>query len=183
MMRYRPVSRRRFLAVGSMFALASLAGCSGAAIDRKLELASLGAALQELERLAGAKALDHVGAFNWAQTLVHCAQSIEYSMSGYPLAKSAAFQATAGRLAFSFFSARGRMGHNLDEAIPGAPALDAAHDLALAMARLRKAVEDFRTSDKPLRPHFAYGALNKAEYEKAHAMHLANHFSSFKVSA
>ena len=26
-----------------------------------------------------------------------------------------------------------------------------------------------------LQPHFAYGALNRADYARAHAMHIANH--------
>jgi hypothetical protein len=34
----------------------------------------------------------------------------------------------------------------------------------------------------PLRPHFAYGELAKPEYELAHAMHLANHLSAFRVA-
>jgi hypothetical protein len=178
MTNYRPLSRRRFLVAGSLLALAA---CSGSGIDRKLGLTTFSAALAELDRLLTAKALDHTGTFNWAQTLLHCAQSIEYSMSGYPQAKPAIFQHTAGAMAFTFFAARGRMGHNLDEPIPGAPALDAAPDLVLAVARLRQAVEDFTTSDKPLHPHFAYGALSKAQYEQAHAMHLANHFSSFEA--
>ena len=35
----------------------------------------------------------------------------------------------------------------------------------------------------PLRPHFAYGKLSKPEFERAHAMHLANHFSAFDITA
>jgi hypothetical protein len=181
---YRHVTRRRFLGAASCLAAATLAGCASAgAIDRQLALPTFAAALAELDRLVAARALDHDGAFNWAQTLTHCAQSIEYSMSGYPQAKSALFQHTAGALAFSFFAARGRMSHKLDEAIPGAPDIDAASDLVIAQARLRQAVSDFQASDKPLHPHFAYGALSKAEYEQAHAMHLANHFSSFAIKA
>lgn len=177
---YRAVSRRRFLAAGALLALGA---CSAGGTDRKLVLSTLSAALAELDRLQAARSLEHAGAFNWAQTLVHCAQSIEYSMSGYPQAKPALFQHTAGALALSFFAARGRMNHNLDEPIPGAPAIEAAPDLVLALARLRQAVEQFRRSDKPLRPHFAYGALTKAQYEQAHAMHLANHFSSFRAQS
>ena len=57
------------------------------------------------------------------------------------------------------------------EAVNGQEALD----------RLRQAIGRFRGWSGPLQPHFAYGALDKAGYERAHAMHLANHFSAFDV--
>ena len=44
-----------------------------------------------------------------------------------------------------------------------------------------KAAQDFAAHTGPLQPHFAYGALDKAQYEQAHAMHLANHLSAFDV--
>lgn len=73
------------------------------------------------------------------------------------------------------------MSHNLAEPIPGAPALDARTDSAAAVARLQRAIQEFQGTTAPLRPHFAYGDLSKPEYERAHAMHLANHFSAFEV--
>ena len=58
--------------------------------------------------------------------------------------------------------------------------LDApAPDAAAALARLRAAVQVFAAHTGPLQPHFAYGELSKAQYEQAHAMHLANHLSAF----
>jgi hypothetical protein len=41
----------------------------------------------------------------------------------------------------------------------------------------------FSAWTKPLQPHFAYGALSKPDYEQAHAMHLAQHLSGFKLKA
>jgi hypothetical protein len=35
----------------------------------------------------------------------------------------------------------------------------------------------------PLRPHFAYGDLDKPAYEHAHAMHIANHLSGFRIGS
>jgi hypothetical protein len=75
------------------------------------------------------------------------------------------------------------MSHDLSEPIPGAPALAKDADVAAGMARLRRAISDFQAFAKPLQPHFAYGELSKAEYEQAHAMHLANHFSAFDTGA
>ncbi len=162
------------------FVALSVSGCQPAGLaDRQLVLSTLDDALQELERLSAAPALSSATAWNWTQTLTHCAQSIEYSMTGYPQPRSALFQQTLGATALALFTWRGRMTHDLGEAIPGAPALDAGAAVDQAQARLKKAVADFAQTTAPLQPHFAYGALDKAAYAQAHAMHLANHFSAF----
>ena len=164
--------------------LAATAACQDApTTDRRLVFATLKDALRELDRLSKLPALKTAAVWSWPQTLTHCAQSIEYSLVGFPVPKSALFQATAGAAAFKVFSWRGRMSHDLAEPIPGAPPLDTSTDATLAMARLQKAVADFQNSSGPLRPHFAYGELNKAAYEQAHAMHLANHLSGFDAAA
>lgn len=161
----------------------SMAGCqANAKDDRQLRFPSLAAAEEELARLSQAKELASSAAWSWAQTLAHCAQSIEFSMSGFPQSKSALFQRTVGSAALGVFSWRGRMTHDLAEPIPGAPALEAAADPVQALARLRSAILAFRAWSGPLRPHFAYGALDKKDYELAHAMHLANHLSAFRAA-
>lgn len=180
------VSRRTFMtttvAVG--VAAASTTGCQKAnAGDRQLVFASLKDAQREIDRLAKAANLRSATPWSWPQTLTHCAQSIEYSLTGFPVPKSALFQNTAGTLAFQFFYWRGRMSHDLAEPIPGAPALDTSNDASLALARLQTAIADFQKRTTTLQPHFAYGALNKPAYEHAHAMHLANHLSAFEVAA
>lgn len=182
-------SRRAFLRRGAIVAGAGAAVgggylAYGPGEGRRLAFATLVDAMQEVERLAGAEVqpLAPATAWNWSQTLEHCAQSIEFSLQGFPAPRSALFQNTLGAAAFKVFALRGRMSHNLAEPIPGAPALDAsAPDASAALARLRKAVQDFAIHAGPLHPHFAYGALNKAQYEQAHAMHLANHLSAFDV--
>jgi Protein of unknown function (DUF1569) len=179
-------SRRTFLAAATAASVLATgtSGCAGSqTFDRKLVFASLDEALRELDRLAKAAALTPGTVWTWPQTLVHCAQSVEYSITGFPQPKSELFQRTVGAAAFSVFSWRGRMSHALDDPIPGAPPLDASTDAASALARLQRAVQDFRASKAPLRPHFAYGELSRSEYERAHAMHLAGHFSAFDVRA
>lgn len=178
--------RRVFLATSAGAALVA-AGAAGYFLhqpgnDRQLVFATLHDAMREAERLnaASVHALEPATAWTWAQTLVHCAQSIEYSLQGFPSPKSALFQSTLGAAAFKVFALRGRMSHNLAEPIPGAPSLEAqATDASVAMARLRQAVQDFAVHTGALQPHFAYGALGRAQYEQAHAMHLANHLSAF----
>jgi hypothetical protein len=117
------------------------------------------------------------GAWTLPQVLNHLAQSVEYSMQGFPQPKPALFRATLGKAAFSVFSARGRMSHPLDAAIPGAPALAANDPLEAAITRLDRALSDFEAWQAPLHPHFAYGALTKPAYRRAHLMHIADHWS------
>ena len=179
-----PASRRTFLATTAatgLLAVTTSACQKASAADRQLVFASLKDAQREIDRLAKAAALRSSTLWSWPQTLTHCAQSIEYSLTGFPVAKSALFQNTAGTAAFQVFYWRGRMSHDLAEPIPGAPALDTSNDAALAMARLQKAIADFHKHTDPLLPHFAYGSLNKPAYTHAHALHLANHLSAFDI--
>lgn len=170
------------LVLPSAAALAGLCGCQGGSQnDRLLSFTSLAAAEEELSRLATAKELGSSAIWTWAQTLEHCAQSIEYSMSGFPESKSRLFQDTVGSAALAVFSWRGRMTHDLAEPIPGAPSLAVGSAPEVALARLLASIASFRNWPKPLQPHFAYGALDKKEYERAHAMHLANHLSQFRI--
>ena len=103
-------------------------------VDRELQFASLDEALAELAQLAGSgEPVSHT-TWNWATTLTHCAQSIEYSMAGFPQAKPVLFQRTIGAAAYGVFAWRGRMSHDLTEPIPGAPSLDAEADSQAASA-------------------------------------------------
>ena len=179
-------TRRRLLvlaaqAVPAGVVATGVSGCAQApANDRQLVFKTLNEALAELARLTSPQALAPATAWNWAQTLTHLAQSIEFSMLGFPQPKHPLFQRTVGAAAFNVFAWRGRMTHNLAEPIPGAPALDANMGVDAALARLKLAASAFANWAGPLKPHFAYGELSKAEYEQAHAMHLANHFSAFQ---
>jgi hypothetical protein len=163
-------------------ALVTVSGCqSRSTNDRQLSFLTLASAEEELSRLEAAKQLSSSATWTWAQTLEHCAQSIEYSMAGFPESKSRLFQSTVGTAALSVFSWRGRMTHDLAEPIPGAPPLAVGTDAQAALIRLRASMANFRSWSKPLQPHFAYGALDKKGYERAHAMHLANHLSQFRA--
>lgn len=179
--------RRQFVKSATALAGATLiggvtSGCQGTtAKERQLVFASLDEALVELNLLASAQTLTSDAEWNWAQTLNHCAQSIEFSVIGFPKEESALFQRTLGVAAYEYFAWRGRMTHNIAEPIPGAPVLEPQADATVAADRLRKAIEAFQFWPAEFRPHFAYGYLTKAEYELAHAMHLANHFSMFHI--
>ena len=136
---------------------------------------SLDEARRWLDALDAAANPRATGAWPLAAVLEHLAQSIEMSLDGYPQPRSALFQNTLGAAAFAVFQWRGRMSHGLDEPIPGAPPLALPGDLTASVARLRAAIARFDGHSGALAPHFAYGRLDKAQYARAHAFHIANH--------
>jgi Protein of unknown function (DUF1569) len=161
--------RRRTLLIAG--AVAPLAACTVAEVKVFPTLASAAKAIEAL-----AKGHKSGGAWNLSQVLHHAAQSVEYSLDGFPQLKSAAFRGAVGPVAFAVFEARGKMGHSLAEPIPGAPALDASAPLPPAIERALAALRRFEAHTGALSPHFAYGKLDKAQYTRAHLMHLANHW-------
>jgi Protein of unknown function (DUF1569) len=171
------MKRRTVLIAAAPLGLVGLAGCSAAEVQRFPSIAS---AIKAIEALDPGVATS--GGWSLSQVLQHAAQSIEFSLRGFPQAKSAVFQATVGSAAFAVFQARGRMNHGLDEPIPGAPALDATLPLRAAMERAVAAWREFDAHGGTLAPHFAYGALDKAAYTRAHLMHLANHWTELTLT-
>lgn len=164
--------RRGLLLAPAVLAAMPLAGCSESPVSAFPDFDAVRRALSAL----GPQARTTAG-WPLSQVLQHAAQSIEYSLDGFPEPKSALFQGTVGKGAWSVFNARGRMSHSLTEPIPGAPALDGALPLERASTRLLAAIERFERHGGELRPHFAYGALDKRAYTRAHLMHLANHWT------
>lgn len=162
------------IGVASMASPALLSACAPASLDASA-FDSMASALKTLEALKRA-APRMTGAWDLAQVLHHAAQSVEYSLQGFPSPKPAWFRATVGPAAFSVFSARGRMSHALDEPIPGAPAIARGQPVEPAVDRAIAALQAFEAHAGPLAPHFAYGALDKPSYTRAHLMHLANHW-------
>ena len=138
--------------------------------------ASIDAALQTLAQLKTA-APRMTGAWDLAHVLHHTAQSVEYSMTGFPALKPGWFRATLGSYAFALFNSRGAMSHDLSEPIPGAPAIAQGQPLLPAVDHAIAALRAFDAHAGALQPHFAYGALDKPAYTRAHLMHLANHWN------
>lgn len=170
------MERRQFVKASALAGVGLLGGASvWLGIGSNKESLTIAAVLSKLETLTE-KPISHTGSWDPAKVFIHCAQSIEYSMTGYPVQKSDLFKSTLGSLAFSAFASKGAMTHGLDQPIPGAPAINSNQDLSLALAQLKKSLTDFQQYDGVLQPHFAYGDLSKAEYEVAHVLHIYNHF-------
>lgn len=125
--------------------------------------------------------LETTGTWDATRTFHHLAQSVEFSMQGFPEHKSALFQNTVGKLAYKVFNARGAMSHGLDEVIPGETIVEAG-DAQAAVQRLQSALRAFKGYGADLKPHFAYGALDKDDYAIAHVLHINNHLEEFKLA-
>jgi len=145
--------------------------------DQGLDLNKLASFLQSLPL----ESLVTEGEWNLAQIFNHAAQSIEYSIDGYPQHKPKFFKETIGPLAFQAFSVWGRMTHGLAENIPGAPLVLATQSPRPALARLEQAIIKFDQYQGTLQSHFAYGVLSKQEYALAHVLHLNNHFEEVRL--
>jgi len=116
-----------------------------------------------------------------AQSLAHCAQSIEYSLSGYPKLRSGFFRATIGPIVKRKFIRAGRMKHDTAAPVAGAPDLPPTLAFTDARDRLRAAMTAFTAHTGPLAPHLAYGACTKDEYATLHLLHVEDHLRSFGV--
>jgi hypothetical protein len=176
------MKRRQLLKLGTLGGVAA-AGAGFWALSTAAPPGDL--SLQGAQRLLAGlqgKALLSLKGWSPAEVFNHCAQSIEYSISGYPELKPGWFRSSVGPLAFSLFAARGAMRHPLGEAIPGAPALQQPATLVEALSRLQRAFADFAAYRSELQPHFAYGALSHDDYAQAHVLHLYNHLSLIRTA-
>lgn len=172
------MDRRRALKTTTvLLAAAPLAACTG----RLTTFTTWKQAQQAVLELLFTEKVVQGNAWNLSQVIQHLAQSIQFSMQGFPALKGAWFRSSIGSAAFAVFNARGAMSHSLDEPIPGAPALDATQALKTSVQRLLDAMDAFAQFNGTLRPHFAYGELTKPQYERAHLMHLANHWTQFQA--
>ena len=173
--RRRRVTLQASAALGvALGAPALFSGCAPAPISLP-EFGSMAAAQRTLEALKP-RPLRMASGWDMAHVLHHVAQSVEYSLNGFPLLKPAWFRTTVGPAAFAVFEARGRMTHGLDEPIPGSADIADGQPLPVAVDHLVAALAAFERHAGPLAPHFAYGPLDKPAYSRAHLMHLANHW-------
>lgn len=149
-------------------------------ISRGVRLKSLDSALKELEKLREAPRVLLSPGWDLSHILDHCTRSIEHSMLGFPEQKNVIFQKLIGSTAFHLFDARGYMSHDLSEEIPGDVFEPPPPPLDEAIEKLQKTIGAFLAYQGEMSPHFAYGALSKSQYERANAMHIANHFDAME---
>jgi len=140
-----------------------------------VRLASLSEARTAVEKFDLATPA-RAGAWTPAQTLVHCAQSLEYALTGFPRNRAWLFRAIVGRIALAKFLRAGEMHHDVAAAIPGAPVPEALAPAA-ARDRLLAAIDAFTAHAGAFPIHFVYGAVDKTRYDRIQAMHIADHLT------
>jgi len=174
------MKRRQFLKLSFMSGMLLSfggVGCVGLLEGKNRDALTIDFALKQLENFNN-KTIVHLGEWTPYQIFTHCAQSVEYFMSGYPEQDSALFQNTVGKLVFS---SKGKMTHPLTDPVPGAPPLEIKEDPTSALVRLRTALMNFQDYQGKLKPHFSYGQLSKEEFTIAHVIHLNNHLEELKI--
>lgn len=172
-------SRRRWMRTGAVVVGTGVVAAGAWVLTARPPtgpFASLDRAYRTLEGLRSQPAVRATEGWDLARVLHHAAQSIEFSITGFPEMKGALFRATAGAAAFSVFGHLHKMRHDLEAPIPGAPAIEAGQPLGPALDRVLAALRRFEQHRGPLAPHFAYGDLSRDEYLTAHLLHLDNHW-------
>ena len=92
---------RRIFILGSIASgVFMTGGATWLAIDQHQEPLDIDFALSKLNKLMKQNPKT-IGEWNLYQVFTHCAQSVEYSMLGYPVHKSDVFKNTVGKTAFS----------------------------------------------------------------------------------
>lgn len=174
------MSRKTFLklsvGVAAITTFGAVTGCAQS--GRRLKFSSINDILKELALIeANLSTVEMQQEWSLYKVLNHVAQSMEYSMTGYPQVDPPAQQAVA-KIAFEGFKTQGYMTHDLAAPVPGAPEIPDSGPIDLAFERLRNACSDFQNFTGTLHPHFSYGDLSYEDWELAHAFHVANHFSN-----
>lgn len=144
-----------------------------------IRLNNLAEAREALQKLQAKGAGTPSRGMTLHQVLLHCTQSIDYSLRGFPQMKPKLIRATVGRIVVGRFLSAGRMSHNLAAPVPGAPAIPAQGELGPAWAALFAALDRFEKHEGPLHDHFIFGALSKESFGRLHAMHIADHLAAF----
>ncbi len=174
------MNRRSFIISSGVLATAAVTGVVAwnqfPVNDEDLSIETTIAFLEQLNT----NSISSKTSWSLATTFQHMAQSIDYSIDGYPQHKPDWFKSTIGKAAFYAFSSKRTMRHNLEEPIPGAPEATTSLTSDNAKSMLINALKRFDAFNGPLKPHFAYGDLNKQEYALAHVMHIKNHFNEIQ---
>lgn len=174
------MTRKSFLRLTAGVALAASVGVATTGCGergRNLKFSTLEQVLAELALLEANQPVALQQPWSLYKILNHAAQSMEYSMTGYPLMDPPSRQALA-KLVFNYFRKQGFMNHSLSAPVPGAPEIPDDGPVEDGFLRLRNAISDFQNFTGVLHPHFSYGELTREEWEIAHSMHCADHFSS-----
>jgi hypothetical protein len=110
---------------------------------------------------------------NWSyfQIIDHMAQAVEGSMKGVKRDMPWWKRRLLGPFLYGLFVRKG----SIPAGIKGRPPERIEGDEARAVARLRKALDDFERHEGPWSDHPILGSLNKAQWANFHPLHFNNH--------
>lgn len=136
-------------------------------------------ALSVIETLKNARSLRSRGAESPFQILVHCTQSVDCALVGYPEMMPEWFQNSIGKAAFHAFSLLDKMKHDRAAPIPGMSVPPKDGDVQAALSDLEEAFLKLQ-SMPAVYPHFFFGALSHKEMERIQVLHFLNHLELLK---
>ena len=143
-----------------------------------IELTSLLEAKKAILNLSG-DALASQSEWSAYEIFVHCAKTIEYSMTGYPSLKPAIVRNTVGKLVINKFLKQGKMKNDLNADVPGSPVIEDIGSFEEGRKILMDSIEKFSSYTGELKPHLLFGNLSREQYDKYFALHIADHLSVF----
>lgn len=131
------------------------------------------------ECLLTLKDAKHIFTENWGiyEICMHCAQTISYSMTGYPKMKPAIVRLTIGKAVVSKYLKQGYMKHNLQSHVSGGEKIDPNGEPAAGIDHLLSEIEKLENYTGTLKPHSVFGEMTREDYMKYFAMHISDHFS------
>jgi hypothetical protein len=141
---------------------------------RKLRFTNLEDAIVEIKRLESIPK-STTGVWSYYQILNHCADFIDFCINGYPMMAPWAVRMTIGQFIKHKTFLQGYMDPKSFN--PTAPTTREEGDELKAQERLLKSIERFKVYSGKLHKHPFFDQLNKDEFEKLHAYHIANHLS------
>ena len=113
------------------------------------------------------------------QHLMHCSQSLQLNITGYPLEKSHLFQKTIGKTVFFLFKTFGSLSHNTNAFTTGTDPIR-KNGLQEGIHEYRNQIIQFLDWKGPVKPHAFFGKLSKHDIIRYHSMHFANHLEQFE---
>jgi hypothetical protein len=140
---------------------------------RELRFKTFEEALAELERLEQGP-VTPLGNWSFFQALDHCAGAIRFSMGGTPLPRPGWKRRLTGWIFKKITLWKGSIRAGVQN--PRVSSQRVEGDAVETAQRLRETIKTFQSYNGPWTPHPFFGRLTKAEWEKIHIYHMANHF-------
>lgn len=113
------------------------------------------------------------------QALVHVAQTLDYTRTGFPKALPRPVQVVIGKPGLALSKAAGRLViHTLRQRVPGAPKIARDTPVADGIAEVDRALGELTAhlaAGKPIHPHPMFGELSASDAAWVQAAHIDAH--------